>query len=141
MKQIYNIKLVHINNNEVTVQTYWPCAGCVRLPLDKLEGLEICLYGSHDHFLIHDEENGTYQIKAERIMTHEQYLDLRKELNYHTYRYYVMDDPIISDQKYDMKYKELEAAEKEHPEWITTNSPTQYVGGGPFIGGWDPEKA
>ena len=54
---------------------------------------------------------------------------LRDELNAHGYRYYVMDDPIISDFEYDHMLRRLEDLEREHPEEITPDSPTQRVGG------------
>ena len=55
---------------------------------------------------------------------------LRNVLRFHEYRYYVLSDPLIDDFAYDALYKRLEAAETEHPEWITPASPTQRVGGG-----------
>ena len=54
---------------------------------------------------------------------------LRDELNQHNYNYYVLDNPTISDYEFDLKLKELEALEKQHPEYFDENSPTQRVGG------------
>ena len=54
---------------------------------------------------------------------------LRETLNYHSYQYYTMDSPEISDYEYDMLYRRLEDIEKAHPDWITSDSPTQRVGG------------
>ena len=54
---------------------------------------------------------------------------LRKQIKRHEYLYYVKSDPEISDTEFDMLLKELEALEKEHPELITPDSPTQRVGG------------
>lgn len=54
--------------------------------------------------------------------------DLRRVLCFHEHRYYVISDPLISDFEYDQLYKQLEAIEKEHPESITSTSPTQRVG-------------
>ncbi len=59
---------------------------------------------------------------------------LRKEINYHNYRYYVLDDPVISDYEYDMLVKELRELEEQYPELITPDSPTQRVGGQPIEG-------
>ncbi len=56
-------------------------------------------------------------------------LDLRNALQFHEYRYYILSDPLISDEEYDIIYKKLEAIEKAHPELITPASPTQRVGG------------
>jgi DNA ligase (NAD+) len=54
---------------------------------------------------------------------------LRRQIREHQYRYYVLDMPIISDQEYDRLYKELEEIEREHPELVAPDSPTQRVGG------------
>ncbi|MFN8250939.1 MAG: NAD-dependent DNA ligase LigA [Ferruginibacter sp.] len=56
--------------------------------------------------------------------------DLKTVLRFHEYRYYVQNDPLISDFEYDCLYKELEKFETEHPEKITPDSPTQRVGAG-----------
>lgn len=53
---------------------------------------------------------------------------LKEELNQHAYNYYVLDQPEITDAQYDKLYKELEKIEQAHPEWITTDSPTQRIG-------------
>jgi len=62
---------------------------------------------------------------------HEKLLSLRDQLHYHSYRYYVLDDPEISDAEYDRLFRELEALEAQHPELITPDSPTQRVGAKP----------
>ena len=54
---------------------------------------------------------------------------LSAELEEHNHRYYVLAAPTISDQEFDFKLKELEALEKEWPEFASPNSPTQRVGG------------
>lgn len=54
---------------------------------------------------------------------------LRKQLEYHSNRYYNMDSPEITDYEYDMMMLELKKLEKEFPEMITKDSPTQKVGG------------
>ena len=59
---------------------------------------------------------------------------LRDRLNYHSYRYYVEDNPEISDREYDMMLRELEILEEENQEFITPDSPTQRVGGAPAEG-------
>lgn len=53
---------------------------------------------------------------------------LRDVLRFHEYRYYVSDDPMIADTEYDLLYKKLQAFEKENPELVTADSPTQRVG-------------
>ena len=59
----------------------------------------------------------------------EKIFSLRKKLHDHNYRYYVLDDPLISDYDFDMMLKELEKLERENPEHFDINSPTQRVGG------------
>ena len=54
---------------------------------------------------------------------------LRDELNQHNYNYYVLDQPDISDYEFDIRLKELQQLEAEHPELYDANSPTQRVGG------------
>ena len=58
--------------------------------------------------------------------------NLRKKINYHNYRYYIVDDPEISDAAYDHLMRELEELEKQHPELVTSDSPTQRVGAPPL---------
>ncbi|MEZ4981209.1 MAG: hypothetical protein R2769_06400 [Saprospiraceae bacterium] len=53
--------------------------------------------------------------------------DLKRVLVFHEWRYYIKNDPFISDFEYDQLYKRLEAIEQEHPEWIKPDSPTQRV--------------
>ena len=57
---------------------------------------------------------------------------LREEIEYHNYRYYILDQPEISDAQYDRLMKELEALEEQHPELRSPNSPTQRVGAPPL---------
>jgi DNA ligase (NAD+) len=58
--------------------------------------------------------------------------ELRRQLEYHGHRYYVLDDPEIGDDAYDALLDELRALEAEHPELVTPESPTQRVGGEPI---------
>ena len=58
----------------------------------------------------------------------EQLPELRDLLRYHEWRYYVQDDPVLSDYEYDHLYKQLEALEEAHPDLVTADSPTQRVG-------------
>ena len=59
---------------------------------------------------------------------------LREDIRYHENRYYVLDDPDISDAEFDKLMLELKALEEQHPELITPASPTQRVGGAPREG-------
>lgn len=60
--------------------------------------------------------------------------ELRREIAYHDYRYHVLDAPEISDAQYDRLVRELQALEKEYPDLITPDSPTQRIGGKPREG-------
>ena len=57
---------------------------------------------------------------------------LKDQINDHNYRYYVLDDPHISDSEYDGLFRELQKLESENPELITKDSPTQRVGNKPL---------
>lgn len=59
---------------------------------------------------------------------------LRDQLNHHSYQYYVLDDPEIPDVEYDRLYRELQSLEKQYPEFIAAESPTQRVGDKPLDG-------
>jgi DNA ligase (NAD+) len=60
--------------------------------------------------------------------------ELREKLRYHEYRYYVLDEPEISDAAYDRLMERLKDLEKAHPELVTADSPTVRVGGAPREG-------
>ena len=57
--------------------------------------------------------------------------ELRDSLNFHSYRYYVLDDPVISDLEYDRLMRELKTIESGHPEWVAPDSPTRRIGAEP----------
>src|SRR5579859_3881222 len=59
---------------------------------------------------------------------------LREKIRYHEHRYYVLDNPEISDAEFDLLMQELKRHEAAHPELITPDSPTQRVGGKPREG-------
>jgi len=58
--------------------------------------------------------------------------ELRQQIEYHNYRYYQLDDPVISDEEYDRLLRELVELEKENPEFASPDSPTQRVGAEPL---------
>jgi len=60
--------------------------------------------------------------------------ELRKQVEYHLYRYHVLDEPEISDAEYDRLFDELKEIEEEHPELATEDSPTRRVGAEPAKG-------
>lgn len=59
-------------------------------------------------------------------------IEIREMINEHNHRYYVLNDPIISDNEYDILFKELESLEKINPEYFDAQSPTQRVGAEPI---------
>ena len=74
----------------------------------------------------HLQELTTAHLKGEK----NNIAELRELLRFHEYRYYVQNDPLISDFEYDTLYKKLEIFEKDHPGQVTPDSPTQRVGKG-----------
>jgi len=62
------------------------------------------------------------------------YESLKAEINFHNYRYHVLDAPIISDYEYDRLLLDLREIEAEHPDWVTPDSPTQRAGATPAEG-------
>ncbi|MBL7746116.1 MAG: NAD-dependent DNA ligase LigA [Chitinophagaceae bacterium] len=66
------------------------------------------------------------KLKADAVKTNE-LEDVRAVLRFHEYRYYVLNDPLLADYEYDLLYKALEKIEKENPELIIADSPTQRV--------------
>jgi len=71
---------------------------------------------------------------SDKAQVEKKILQLREQLNHHSYQYYVLDDPEIPDAEYDRLYRELQSLEKKSPELITTDSPTQRVGDKPLDG-------
>jgi len=57
---------------------------------------------------------------------------LREAINYHNYRYYVLNQPVISDAEYDLLFRELVELERQYPQFLSPNSPTQRVGERPL---------
>jgi DNA ligase (NAD+) len=80
------------------------------------------LFDLSKRFLTQNTEGGN-ALEAASLVT-----DLRAVLRYHEWRYYIMDDPQISDYEYDMLYKKLERLEDLYPQLISPDSPTMRVG-------------
>jgi DNA ligase (NAD+) len=70
-------------------------------------------------------------MSSEAATVEQRAAELRELLDYHLYRYHVLDDPEISDAEFDRLYDELAALEDAHPELVTPDSPTQRVGAPP----------
>ncbi len=62
----------------------------------------------------------------------DRYQQIIREINYHNYRYHVMDAPVISDYEFDKLMTELREIEAQHPDWITPDSPSQRAGATPL---------
>jgi DNA ligase (NAD+) len=60
--------------------------------------------------------------------------ELRQQIAYHNHRYYVLDQPEVSDAEYDRLFRECQQLESRHPDWVTPDSPTQRVGAQPREG-------
>lgn len=58
-----------------------------------------------------------------------EYESLKEQITYHSHRYYVLDNPQITDEEYDIMMRRLLEIEALHPEWITPDSPSQKIGG------------
>ena len=56
------------------------------------------------------------------------YAELKEQINFHNHRYHVLDAPLISDLEYDRLLNELKKIEADHPDWVTSDSPTQRTG-------------
>lgn len=68
----------------------------------------------------------------DRDITEKRIYQLRRELEHHNYQYYVLDNPVVTDQEYDNLLRELARLEDEFPEFADPNSPTQRVGARPL---------
>ena len=65
------------------------------------------------------------------MTTRQRYEELKQQINFHNYRYHVLDAPVISDLEFDRLAAELRQIEADHPDWITPDSPSQRTGGVP----------
>lgn len=81
-----------------------------------------------------NEQWGNETMNSDQSKVVERVAQLRREINYHNYRYYVLNDPIVSDAGYDALMDELRELESRHPELVTLDSPTQRVGAQPAEG-------
>lgn len=89
--------------------------------------------------LSHTEEQKSTKSKENAVVSsaaplsdskaYERIAALRKEIDYHTHRYYVLDDPAISDAAFDSLMRDLKRLEEAYPQFKSPNSPTQRVGG------------
>lgn len=66
-------------------------------------------------------------LQGKEQLTADNLEDFRDLLRFHEWRYYVQNDPVLADPEYDQLFKQLESFEAEHPDLVTTDSPTQRV--------------
>jgi len=78
------------------------------------------------------KKNWGYELHMDKKETKKKIEQLRKDINEHNYKYYVENNPVISDFEFDKLLKELEKLEAEYPDLVTQDSPTQRVGGKPL---------
>ncbi len=72
-----------------------------------------------------------YNLRMPARSQRSRYDELKTQINFHNYRYHVLDAPVVSDAEYDARLIELRKIEAEHPEWVTSDSPTQRAGSAP----------
>ncbi len=85
------------------------------------------MYNSAQQKDFFDRSKAFLANKSPQLLAAELAVQLRELLVYHEWRYYILNDPILSDYEYDQLYKKLEAVEAEYPELIVPDSPTQRV--------------
>lgn len=90
--------------------------------------LKLCMYTSQQTKTLQQLTGELMVLLQKEADIYGRIEDLKKVLRFHEYRYYIMNEPLISDFEYDRLYKWLEATEKKHPHLITKDSPTQRVG-------------
>ena len=78
--------------------------------------------------------SGVRPMGSDPVSTTSRAEELRRLIQHHNYRYHVLDDPEIDDTAYDVLFDELRALEDEHPDLVTSDSPTQRVGAPPAAG-------
>ncbi|MDD3845843.1 MAG: NAD-dependent DNA ligase LigA [Syntrophorhabdaceae bacterium] len=89
-------------------------------------------YDTHIAYMCSGPAPGMREAAMDRENDEKRIEHLRKELEYHNHRYYVLDDPAVTDREYDGLLRELARLETEHPEFAEPNSPTQRVGSRPL---------
>ncbi len=88
------------------------------------------MYSSDQTHELQDLSRSMYQRLNQKGLQVKDLVPLRQVLNFHEYRYYIMNDPLLTDKEYDTLYKALEKLESEHPDLITPDSPSQRVAKG-----------
>ena len=88
------------------------------------------MYSSDQTHELQDLSKSIYQRLSQKGLQVKDLGPLRQVLNFHEYRYYILNDPLLTDKEYDTLYKALEKLESENPELISPDSPSQRVAKG-----------
>jgi DNA ligase (NAD+) len=88
------------------------------------------MYSSDQTRELQDLSKSTYKRLTQKGLTVKDLAPLRQVLNFHEYRYYILNDPLLTDKEYDTLYKALEKLESENPDLISPDSPSQRVAKG-----------
>jgi DNA ligase (NAD+) len=88
------------------------------------------MYSSDQTKELQDLSRSIYQRLIQKGLQIKDLGPLRQVLNFHEYRYYILNDPLLTDKEYDTLYKALEKLESENPDLVSPDSPTQRVAKG-----------
>jgi DNA ligase (NAD+) len=88
------------------------------------------MYASDQTRQLQDQSKSLLQRLSKKELNLKDLISLRLVLKFHEYRYYILNDPLLTDAEYDVLYKALEKLESENPGSVTTDSPTQRVAKG-----------
>jgi len=88
------------------------------------------MYSSDQTKELQDLSRSIYQRLTQKGLQIKDLAPLRQVLNFHEYRYYILNDPLLTDKEYDTLYKALEKLESENPDLVSLDSPTQRVAKG-----------
>ena len=88
------------------------------------------MYSSDQTHELQDLSKSIYQRLTQKGLQVKDLGPLRQVLNFHEYRYYILNDPLLTDKEYDTLYKALEKLESENPDLISPDSPSQRVAKG-----------
>jgi DNA ligase (NAD+) len=85
------------------------------------------MYSSDQTRQLQDLSKSLLQRVSQKGLNRKDLVSLRQVLVFHEYRYYILNDPLLSDPEYDLLYKALEKIESEYPDTVTPDSPTRRV--------------
>lgn len=83
-------------------------------------------------FFIHCDNHISTRVTMDKFQAESRIQELTEQLHYHNYRYYIKDDPVVSDAEYDRMLRELQSLEEEYPDLRKPDSPTLRIGASPL---------